>query len=329
MKRTRAMIVSILLVALVLFTGCGSAKDDTSTRIGSLKGPTSLGLLNLMENVEASSLESPDKAVFEFTTEGTADALTGPFINGDLDIILVPANVASILYNKTGGEVVALDINTLGVLYILSSDASIQSIQDLSGRTIVMTGKGTTPDYVLQYLLAANGMSTSDVTLEFKSEATEVTAYLQENPDCVALLPQPYVTTVLMQNPEMAINLDLTKEWDKTQTDKPSKSRLITGVTIVRKAFLNEHPQAIERFVTAHLDSVNYALNNPDIAAHLAVEYGIIPKEEVALAALPYCNICCITGSELKDALSGYLSALYELDPSSIGGSLPGDDFYY
>lgn len=297
--------------------------EGVPVRVGSLKGPTSMGLVFLMEMAEEG------KAVnsYDFTMVAAADELLPKVISGDLDIALVPANVASVLYNKTQGQISVIDINTLGVLYVVASDDSIQSIEDLKGKTIYMTGKGTTPDYVFQYLLSANGLSESDLTLEFKSEAAEVAALLKEQPDAIGVLPQPFVTAACAQNEALKIVLDLTKEWDNAQ--KEGGSRLVTGVTVVRNDFLEEYPDAVEAFLDEHEKSAAYVNEQVDQAAELVAKTGIIEKAPVAKKALPYCNITCITGSEMKDALSGYLQVLFDQDPTSVGGKLPEDDFYY
>ena len=49
----------------------------------------------------------------------------------------------------------------------------------------------------------------------------------------------------------------------------------------------------------------------------------------VAQKAIPACNITFIAGGEMKQALSGYLSVLFEQNPKAVGGTMPGDDFYY
>ena len=289
--------------------------------IGGLKGPTSIGLLALMDDA-ANGLENAP--AFEFTMSTAADEITTAFVKGELDIALIPANVASVLYNKTEGQVTVIDINTLGVLYVVSGDDTITSPSDLSGKTVYLTGKGTTPDYVLQRILSDNNVT--DVTLEYKSEATEVAAVLSEDSTAVGLLPQPFVTVACSQNENLKVVLDMTEEWDKLEGD--SGSRLVTGVTIVRDAFLEEHPEAVARFVELHAESAAEANNNTERVAALSVEAGIIAKEPIAVKAIANCNITCITGNEMKQALSGYLSVLYNLDPSSVGGALPGDDFY-
>ena len=297
--------------------------SDVVVRIGSLKGPTSMGLVELMDKAEK------DEALcnYEFTMVTAADELLGKMVSGDLDIALVPANVASVLYNKTQGGISVIDINTLGVLDIVASDSSIQSIADLKGKTLYLTGKGTSPDYVIRYLLSENGLSESDVTLEYKSEPTEVAAVLKEQPDAIGLLPQPFVTAACAQNEKLSIVLDLTKEWEALQGE--GGSRLVTGVTVVRNEFLKENPPVIDTFLTELAASAAFANEKPEEASQLIAAAGIIEKAPVAQKALPYCNIVCLTGEEMKSALSGYLQVLFDQDAKSVGGKLPGDEFYY
>lgn len=304
-------------------TAAESAADAAAVRVGSLKGPTSMGLVHLMDITEQGQAVSD----YEFTMVAAADELLGKVASGDLDIALVPANVASVLYNKTNGGISVIDINTLGVLDIVASDDSIQSIADLKNKTLYLTGKGTTPDYVIHYLLAANGLSEDDVTLEFKSEAAEVAAVLKEQPDAIGLLPQPFVTAACAQNENLKIVLDLTKEWQAVQGE--GGSQLVTGVTIVRNAFLEEHPETVTQFLSDHKESADYTSAHPEESAELIAAQGIIEKAPVAQKALPYCNITCLTGEEMKTALSRYLQVLFDQDPKAVGGKLPEDGFYY
>lgn len=326
----KKLLCILLVLAIVMASGCQgktettAVTDDVVIRVGSLKGPTSIGLVSLMHEAEAgTTVNNYD----EFTIAAAADELNTQFIKGELDIILVPANVASVLYNKTGGEVTVLDINTLGVLYMVSADTSITDIASLSGKTIYLTGKGTTPDYVLQYLLSENGVDLSSVTLEYKSESTEVAAILSEDPDAIGLLPQPFVTTACAQNDKLSVILDMTEEWGKIQGE--DGGQLVTGVTVVRNAFLEEHPQAVAQFIQEHQASCEFVETNLDTAAEYVVELGIIAKAEIAKKAIPECNIVCVTGEEMKVSLESYLQVLFDKDPASVGGAMPGGDFYY
>ena len=315
------IIATVLTAALSLglMAGCAKKKDDTVVRIGSLKGPTTIGIVNLMD--KASKGESEGN--YEFTMAAAADEITAKVVSGDIDIALVPANLASVLYNKTQGGVTAIDINTLGVLYCVTGDSSITSVKDLAGKTVITTGQGATPEYSLRYLLDQNGVT--DCTIEFKSEATEVAAVLAEDPSQIAVLPQPFVTVACAQNEAIAPVFALEDEW-QTLTDGLG---MVTGVTIVRNDFLKEHPAAVSTFITEHQASVNAANSDLDTTAALVVANDIIGKEPIAKKAIPSCNVVCITGDSLKTNLSAYLEVLYNYDAKAVGGNLPGEDFYF
>ena len=208
-----------------------------------------------------------------------------------------------------------------------SGDDAIHAPADLKGRTVYLTGKGTTPDYVLHYILQENGLSEAEVSLEYKSEATEVAAVLAENPDAVGLLPQPFVTAACMQNEALHVVMDMNEQWELLQGEDGCK--MVTGVTVVRNDFLEENEEAVKQFLKEHKESTQSINSDTVKGAALAVEAGIIAKEVIAVKAIPACNITYIDGEEMKQALSGYLSVLLEQDPKSVGGGLPEEEFYY
>lgn len=279
-KRIQTTILLAVLGASLILTGCSKEEpEDTAVRIGSLKGPTSMGLVELMDQAE----KGEAGADYEFTMAAAADEINAAFLKGDLDIVLIPANVASVLYNKTGGQAVVLDINTLGVLYLLESGETVQSAADLKGRMIYLPGKGTTPDYALQYILAQNGLGMEDVDLQYKSEAAEVISALQEEPEALGLLPQPAVTTACMQNEGLRIALDLTEEWDKVSAE----GSLVTGVTLVRREFLEQHEALVQEFLSAHEESAKFTNENIEEAAEMVAALEIVPKAPIAAQAIP------------------------------------------
>lgn len=306
-------------------TAAEDEASDVTLRVGSMKGPTSMGLVSLMDKAK----QGQAKGSYDFTMVTAADELVAKVVSGDLDIALVPANMASILYNKTNQGIQVIDINTLGVLYVVSSDDSIQGIADLKGKTVYMTGKGTTPDYVINYLLKAHGLTADDVTLEYKSEATEVAAVLKEQPDAIGLLPQPFVTVAMAQNESLQMVLDLTAEWEKAEGEEGGS--LVTGVTICRSELLEADAtaKAVDLFMAEHKDSAAFAADDVEATAQLVADAGIIEKAPVAAKAIPYCSIVYVDGEEMKSMLSGYLTVLFEQEPSSVGGTLPDDAFYY
>ena len=295
------------------------AADGVTIRIGSLKGPTTMGIVNLMKDAE----NNEAKGNYEFTMETQPDVIAGAFVKGDLDIALIPANLAGVLYTKTEGNVRVISINTLGVLYCVSADDSIHSVKDLAGKTVLSTGQGATPEYTLNYLLKMNGVS--DCTVEFKSEASEIAAVLAESPEKIAILPQPFVTAAMAKNDQLKTAFSLSDEWDALDNG----SRMVTGVTVVSKSFLKKNKEAVDLFLTEQAESAGKTAEDLAGSAALVAEYGIIEKAPIAEKAIPFCGITSITGEEMKQALSGYLDVLRDADPASVGGAIPGDEFYY
>ena len=302
-----------------------SASEDTAAsgdamRIAGLQGPTTMGMVKLMKDQE--SMESP---LYDVTMYGAADEIVPLLTKGELDAAAIPANLAATLYQKTEGKIQVAAVNTLGVLYVVTTGDDVASVADLAGKTIYSTGKGTTPEYVLNYILTENGIDPAkDVTIEYKSEATEVLSTLQSAGEgAVAVLPQPYVTAAQAQVEGLNVALDLTEEWNKIDPD----SQLITGVLAVRSDYAEQHPEELEVFLADYRSSIEWVTANTADAAQLVAEYGIVAKAPLAEKALPACNITYMDGADMKQALSGYLDVLYQQDAASVGGALPGDDF--
>ena len=337
----KSLAACLALVMCLTLAACGGkegetpAEESVNVRVAALKGPTAMGMVKLMSDYAPveEALEDKENVVtagggntYEFTLASSADEVSPKLMQGELDIACVPANLASVLYNRTDGGIVTLAVNTLGVLYIVENGNSVQSMADLAGRTIVASGKGSTPEYALRYLLTENGIDPdTGVTIDWKSEHSECVAALASGQASIALLPQPFVTVAQNKIEGLRMALDLTAEWDKLDNG----SALITGVIVARRDVVEANPGAVDSFLQNYAASVEWVNANNADAAQLIAEYGIIEAAPVAEKALPYCNIVCITGDEMKTDLETYFNVLYAADPASVGGTLPADDFYY
>ncbi len=308
-------IISVVLCVLMLLSAFALGE---TVKVAALNGPTGMGMVKLMKDEEG-------KENYEFTLAGSPDMLTPSLIKGELDIACVPANLASVLYNRTNGKIVVLAVNTLGVLYIVERGETVNSFEDLKGRTIYSAGKGSTPEVALNYLIKMNGLDPeTDVDIQWKSEHAECLVALTQDDTALAVLPQPFVTVAQTKKDDIRIALDLTEEWDKLGNE----SGMVTGVVIARKAFVEENPDAVSAFLDAYSQSVEYVNANTEEAAKLIGEYEIV-AENVAVKALPYCNIVCVEGEDMVTLLGGYLKVLFDENPEYTGGTLPGEDFYF
>lgn len=334
----------VFTMLLALLTACGGEKPAETTaaateaavetvpettaapvtvRLGAMTGPTGIGMVKVFAEGDAGTTAN----LYEKTIAGAADELTPKLLQGELDIVSVPANLASVLYNKTEGGVTALAVNVLGVLYINEFNGdSVQSVADLKGKTLYATGKGSTPEYFLRYILSENGIDADkDLTIEWKSEPSEVVATLNAEGQGIAMLPQPYVTAAAGQLGEgFRVALSVSDEWQALEGD----SLCTTACILVRTAFLNEYPEAVASFLEDFAASAAWVNANVDEAAELCGQYEII-KAPVAKKAIPQCNVVCITGADMKAALSGCLMVLFDQNPAAVGGALPGSEFYY
>lgn len=330
MKKKIMAIIMVAVMMILTFAGCAGSDEKTENskkeaekvpvdvNIMALKGPTAMGLVEMMEHSD-----------YHFSIAASVDEVSPKLLQGETDIAAIPANLASVLYNKTKGEIQVLAINTLGVLYIVENGETIQNVADLKGKTIYASGKGATPEYALNYILSSNGINPeTDVKLEWKSEHSECVAALTSEENGVAMLPQPFVTTAQAKNSQIRTALDLTKEWDELQKDSEKKSSMITGVVVARKEFVKQNPEAVQKFLKEYHSSVDYVNENVTDAAQLIEKYDIVPAA-VAEKALPACNIVCIDGEKMEEKLSGYFEVLNEQNPQSIGGEVPNHDFYY
>ena len=310
----KKILAAVLILTLLL--GCASAEG---LRVAALKGPTAMGMVKMMSDDGGSN--------YSFDIHAAADEITPKLVQGELDVAALPANLAAVLYQRTKGELQVLAVNTLGVLYIAERGDSVHSVADLKGRTIYSAGKGSTPEYALNYILRQNGLEPGvDVTIEYKSEHAECLSALMGDENACAMLPQPFLTVAMTKATDMRMALDLTQEWDALQAE--GGSAMITGVVVARRAAVEENAAAIDMFLADYAESVSYTNADVPGAAALIGEYDIVTAE-VAEAALPACNIVCITGEEMQQKLSGYLEVLFEQDPESVGGALPDAQFYY
>lgn len=316
-------IIKIMLVftcVLTLSSACAKKSEQPDkVDVITLAGPTGMSMAKLMDDAEKKETELS----YNFTVASAPDQVSPEVIKGNFDIAAVPVNLASVLYNKTKGEVQVVGINTLGVLYILENGNTIQNVEDLRGKTIYATGQGSNPEYVLRYILSKNGIDPDkDVTIEFLAEHAELATKMKIKDVAIGMLPEPQVSAATMGS-DVRIALNLSEEWSKV-----SAYELVQGCIIVRKGFAQDYPDALKTFLDEYDASVRFTKENVEEASVLIEKAGIVPKAAIAKKALPNCNICLVMGKDMTNSVKEMLHVLYEANPTSVGGKLPAEDFY-
>ena len=303
-----------------------------TVHLGLLSGPTGMGAAKMLADndeayaqVEAGTYEGGTLLRYEVTLgSDPANDIVPRLTNGELDIAAIPTNLAATLYNRTKGGIQLLALNTLGVLHILENGDTVNSLADLEGRTLYATGQGSNPEYVLNYLLEANGLDpAADVDIQWLA-SEELTARMASGDIDLCMLPVPAATTVMMQNSDVRDAIDLNDAW----TESGAQGTFTMGCLVARTEWLEDNSELVPGILTEYAASIDYANSNPEEAAALIEQYGIVPKAAVAQAAIPQANMVCVTGEDMK-GIADYYQVLFDADPTSIGGAIPGEDFYY
>ena len=303
-----------------------------TVHLGLLSGPTGMGAAKMLADndeayaqVEAGTYEGGTLLRYEVTLgSDPANDIVPRLTNGELDIAAIPTNLAATLYNRTDGGIKLLALNTLGVLHILENGDTVNSLADLEGRTLYATGQGSNPEYVLNYLLEANGLDpAADVDIQWLA-SEELTARMASGDIDLCMLPVPAATTVMMQNSDVRDAIDLNDAW----TESGAQGTFTMGCLVARTEWLEDNSELVPGILEEYAASIDYANSNPEEAAALIERYDIVPKAAVAQAAIPQANMVCVTGEDMK-GIADYYQVLFDADPTSIGGAIPGEDFYY
>ena len=316
MKKVLYVIASGL-IALSLSVGCGKSEaPKQAIHIAALNGPTGMGMAKMMKD------GSKD---YEISLYQSPDEITGKIISGALDIACVPSNLAAVLYQKTEKNIDLLGMNTLGVLYIVEKGDTINSLEDLRGTTILASGQGSTPEYVLNELLSGAGMTPgSDVTIDYLGNHTEIVNKLLAGEGNIALLPEPHVSIAESKDSSVRTALDLNEAWESQEgTDLPM------GVIIARKDYVDANEEAVKAFLKDYETSVKYVNEHQEEAGQMMVDAGLFENAELAARAIPSSHIVFENGKAARADLEAFYKILEKVNPKSIGGSLPDEAFYY
>lgn len=327
MKNKYISCIAVFLMICFIFSGCrGSENNNYNTQsekinVAVLKGPTGIGMLKLMQNSEDNSA----KTINSISLYNEPSEIAAKLSNNEIDIAALPTNMAASLYAKTNHGIKMLDVNTLGTLYVVSTNENINSFEKLKGNKLYMAGRGSTPEYALQYLLEKNNISKDDVNIEYKSNHSEVLTLLLAGQIETAVLSEPFATQAVMYSENISKVLDINEEWEKISDNG---SILAMGCLVVRNEFIENNAEALNNFLSDYEESVSFANSDIESTAVLADKYGIMPYD-VAKLSIPSCGMVYITSDSMINKTNEFFKVLYGYDPKSIGGVLPDKEFYY
>lgn len=324
-QRLLAMTLMLAVAATSWATGIREASRHASEavnlRVATLRGPTGMGMVQLME--QGPAIAKGVTASYEIV--GTPEVMVSRILGGDVDFASLPVNLAAKLYNSGVAYKLAA-VNVLGVLYLVSDQTDVHSVRDLKGKTVYLTGKGANPDFLLRYVLSRNGLEPGkDVTLDFRYDQVELSSLMIAGRVHLALLPEPFVTQVVEKNPRDKVVLRFEDAWKAALgRDVP----LPQGCIVVRAKTELAHPQAVREFLDAYHKSVEWVNSDHIQAGTLIAKYKMGLGAKAAASAIPRMSLVYQPANQARSSVEEFLSVLLHFAPQSIDGRLPDSGFY-
>lgn len=322
----KLLVVLLALTMIFAFAACQGQEADVDTEVSpeenteplanvlALKGPTGVAVANM------SAIDT-----FELSFADTPDAVVAALSTGEADIAALPTNLAAKLYAKNDKDMQMLAIIASGSLYVLENGDTIQSMEDLAGKTIYATGQGANPQYILEALLRAADLEPGvDVEIIYKSEHAELASLMAAGEVDIAMLPEPNVAAVMLKNEAVRVALDLNEQWNDAMGGD-----LTMSCVVATRTFAENNPDIIDEFLAQIRDSIISANSDAAGTAQICVDLGLFDNNAMVENSIPRMGLYFTAGEGLQEAAEGYLNMLFAADPTSVGGAMPEADFYY
>lgn len=312
----------VLLTFLCVFVYADAKERLDALKVGVIIGPSGIGMARLMLSPSA----IPDTKIL-FEKAGSIEVLLPKLINGDIDIGILPPNIAAKLYNMAPKSIAVASIVGNSMLSLVTSDPSVNSLQDLKGKTVYVAGQGSTPEYVLRTLLAKYRISEGSVHLDFSLPSQEIPAALVSGKIAYALIPEPFTTVAIMNaSPKAPIRRAFTLQdlWSAAGLGQDFPMTLC----VVRRTYAQRNPDKVAKFLAAYKNSLEWAIENPEATGPLVESAGLGLKAIVASRAIPECSFVWIDSDIARKPIESLLAVFLNFAPESIGGKLPDEGFY-
>ena len=328
MKKIISLMLSFLITSSLVI-GCSNTKEDNSdksetTQKSTEKVTVNMGAPDGLPAIAIAKLsqENPkikDNYEVKYNIEATSDALSTDVMKENLDMAIVPSNMAAIAYNKTSNYQILGTVG-MGSFYLVSSDKDVTDLNDsLKNKEVGSIGKNLTPDITVQALLKEQKVDTSKITFNYSNEASDLVSLMATGKLTTGIVPEPALSGLLAI---CAVN-DVWKDVYKNENGYPQST------LIVKTSFVKENKEFVESFVKALDENINWTNKNPKEAGEYASKFGVSLKPELLVKAIDRTNLKFISAKDSKVDYTNYFEILNSFNPKVLGGSIPKDDIFY
>lgn len=343
----RIFIVAVALLVATSVAFAGGKKETASDvpateapsagsltlNVAALNGPSGIPMAYLFEN-------KPEVvgADFQFQVAAGADVLLPKLLKGEVDVGILPPNVAAKVFTKNNEALVVGAVMGQGMLNLITKDASVTSLADLKGKTVTVAGQGATPEYMVRYLLKENGIkvaedgiaTTDSVALDFSIPNAEIAAALISGKIQYAIVPEPFSTVATTKDASVVKAINLQDEYAKVQksSGKDSVNYPMT-VIVVRKQLAEQSPEVVRGLLASFQKAVDWTLANPAEAGKLVEQHTLGLQAPIATKVIPNGAYVFVPAKEAQSQLEQLYSIFLDFAPEAIGGQLPSSNFYF
>lgn len=281
-----------------------------------------------LAHVAASGNLEPRFSNVDFKVWRNPDQLRAGVVSGEMKITGTPSYVAANMANQ-GVGVRMLNVMTWGLLYVMSTEDSVEKFEDLAGKTLLLFYKNDMPDLVLSHIATQSGMIPGkDFKVHYVSDPMQAVTMLITGRADLAVLPEPAATASQMKGMMNGVSvrraLNLQDEWARVTGRAP---RLPQAGVLVTEKLIQEQPDLVGELQKTIAHSSAWAINNPASAGALAADYmGVSPK--VIEKSIPWSNLDAVAAADAREDLEYFFTVLLNKSPAIMGGRLPDSSFY-
>lgn len=286
--------------------------------VGILNGPSAVPAAYIIEN-------SSD---YDFQIFSGADLEVPKLLKGEMDLGILPPNVAAKLYNKSNGNIVALSVIGQGNLSLLTTDSKYKNLKSLKGKTVYCAGRGATPEYIFRYILSKHPEG-KKVNLDFSIPPSELAAALISGKAEYILVPEPFATVALIKGKDAGVR----KVFDPSASDEIKKEFNNTNfpmtVLVCNKKSLETKAQLISEYLKDYKAAVEWTCANPAEAGELVEKHTLGLNAKIAAASIPNGRYCFVPAEDSVAQMEKLLALFLKENEESVGGKLPEKNFYF
>ena len=317
MKKISTLILTIILV--VNLTGCSLSKD---VRVKTYNGLPAISICKLIKEEE--NIKSSYKT--SYTIESNDKKLIESLNKKEVDIALVPTDMAAKVYNKNSSYQIFASIGQ-GSYYLVTSDPEVRGFNStLINKEIAIAGENSMTDNIVKAILKKNNIDETLVKFKYTNTVPELVKTLTLGEIYTGIVPETSLTSLLYKHSGLKILASTNDAYENTFDISEGYPQFSV---IVRKDFAKNNKEYVNKFLFKLKESIEFVNNNPLQAGAYGEELKIPIKPQILSKAIKRCNLKFIEIDKFKQNYEYFFDILYNYNNEAVGGTVPDESIYH